>query len=113
MDKVAKYRAYIQELISKKASQSVNYDEDVEAQTIFDVERDHYQLVYVGWKRNGLRDYGCLLHLDIKNNKIWVQYDGTEYGIAYQLVELGVPKEDIVLGFQPQKVRPYTEFAVG
>jgi len=39
--------------------------------------------------------------------------NGTDGGIAYQLVELGVPKEDIVLGFQPAHVRPYTEFAVG
>ncbi len=66
----------------------------------------------MGWRRNGLRDYGCLLHLDIKDNKIWIQYDGTEDGIAYELLELGVPKDDIVLGFQPLKVRHYTEFAI-
>lgn len=41
---------------------------NIEAQTIFDVECDHYQLVYVGWKRNEIRDYGCLLHLDIGFN---------------------------------------------
>jgi hypothetical protein len=112
MDKIAKYRQYIQELIQKKADYSLNFAEDVEAQTIFDVQRDHYQLVYVGWRQNGLRDYGCLLHLDIKDGKIWIQYDGTEGGIAYQLLDLGVPKEDIVLGFQPVKVRQYTEFAI-
>jgi len=113
MDKIVKYRKYIQELIQKKADYSLNVAEDVEAQTIFDIERDHYQLVYVGWRKNGLRDYGCLLHIDIKDGKIWIQYDGTEGGIAYQLLELGVPKEDIVLGFQPSKVRQYTEFAIG
>jgi hypothetical protein len=112
MDKVAVYRQYIQQLLQERAERSMRSDKEVEAQTIFDVERDHYQLVYVGWKLNGLRDYGCLLHLDIKDGKIWIQYDGTEGGIAYRLVELGVPKEDIVLGFQPVNVRPYTEFAV-
>lgn len=40
------------------------------------------QVVYVGWKRNGIRDYGYLLHLDIKDGKIWIQYDGTEDRIA-------------------------------
>ncbi|MHC5855711.1 element excision factor XisI family protein [Nostoc sp.] len=29
----------------------------------------------MGWKQNDIRDYGCLLHLDIKNGKIWIQYD--------------------------------------
>jgi hypothetical protein len=112
MDRVEMYRKYIQQLLQERAERSRQSPSQVEAQTIFDTERDHYQLVYVGWKRNGLRDYGCLLHLDIKNGKIWIQYDGTEGGIAYRLVELGVPKEDIVLGFQPPEVRAHTEFAV-
>lgn len=51
-------------------------------------------------------------HLDLKDGKIWIQYDGTEGDIANELVELGVPKEDIVLGYHPLSVRPFTEFAV-
>ena len=110
--RVETYRNYIQQLLTQKAKRSMQSPSQVEAQTVFDTERDHYQLVYVGWKRNGLRDYGCLLHLDIKDGKIWIQYDGTEGGIAYQLVELGVPHQDIVLGYQPEEVRPHTEFAI-
>lgn len=99
MDRVNTYRNYIQQLLTERAERSRQSPSKVEAQTVFDTVRDHYQLVYVGWKRNGLRDYGCLLHLDIKGGKIWIQYDGTEGGIAYKLVDLGVPQEDIVLGF--------------
>lgn len=112
MDRVETYRQYIQQLLSERAERSRQSPGQVEAQTVFDTTRDHYQLVYVGWKRNGLRDYGCLLHLAIKDSKIWIQYDGTEGGIANKPVELGVPHQDIVLGFQPQEVRSYTEFAV-
>ncbi|BAZ21134.1 XisI protein [Kalymmatonema gypsitolerans NIES-4073] len=54
-----------------------------------------------------------MLHLDIIDGKIWVQQDGTEVGIANKLVEIGVPKHDIVLGIDPPKMRQYTEFAVG
>jgi hypothetical protein len=50
------------------------------------------------------------LHLDIKDGKIWIQQDGTEVGIANQLVELGVPKRDIVLAFHEPAVRQFTEF---
>jgi hypothetical protein len=50
--------------------------------------------------------------MDIKNNKIWIQYDGTEVGMANELVALGVPKEDIVLAFHPPSKRSYTGFAV-
>jgi len=41
-----------------------------------------------------------------------VQRDATEYGVANELVDLGVPREDIVLGFQAPFNRPYTDFVV-
>lgn len=110
MEKIAKYRTYIQQLLKEYAAGSPA-DNEVETELIFDRERDHYQVVYTGWK-NRQSMYGCVLHLDIKNSKIWVQYDGTEIGIANELVKLGVPKEDIVLAFHEPFVRPYTGFAV-
>jgi XisI protein len=69
------------------------------------------KLSYVGW-RDGKRLYGVVLHVDIINNKIWVQQDGTEVGIANKLVNLGVPKSEIVLGFDPPNMRQYTDFAI-
>lgn len=35
----------------------------------------------------------------------------TEHGLARELEETGVPKSDIVLGFQPPDVRPLTGYA--
>lgn len=40
-----------------------------------------------------------IIHVDIKDDKISIQRDGTEIGIANELMATGVPKEDIVLGF--------------
>lgn len=108
------YRQYIQQLLSeraKRASRARNARE-YEIQTIFDTERDHYQLLYVGWRGNK-RDFGCILHLDIKQGKIWIQHDGTEIGIANQLVEMGVPKQDIVLAFHEPEIRQFTDFGTG
>lgn len=68
MEKLERYRQIIQNVIKQHASYRPAYGE-VELQTIFDTERDHYQLVHAGW--HGLRrKYGCLLHLDIKEEKI-------------------------------------------
>ncbi|MBD2499513.1 XisI protein [Anabaena azotica] len=111
MEKIEQYRTYIQQLLIEYAKGSPS-DDEVETELIFDTERDHYQVVYTGWK-NRRPMYGCVLHLDIKNDKIWIQYDGTEIGIANELVNLGVPKEDIVLAFHEPLVRQYTGFAVG
>jgi hypothetical protein len=112
MDKLSLYRQYIQELLTQRAKLRSPSD-PVESETIFDTVIDRYQLVNVGWKDSSTRIYGCALHVDIKDGKIWVQHDGTEYAIADQLVALGVPKQDIVLAYHAPHVRQYTEFAVG
>ncbi len=112
MDQVNLYRQYIQELLSERASRRSPNDPIV-SETIFDIVRDRYQLVNVGWKNTSTRIYGCILHLDIIDGKIWVQHDGTEEAIAEQLVTKGVSKQEIVLAYHAPHVRQYTEFAVG
>ncbi|MDJ0506718.1 MAG: XisI protein, partial [Nostocales cyanobacterium LE14-WE12] len=70
-----------------------------------------YLVVHVGWENNE-RAYGTIIHVDIRDGKIWIQRDGTEYGIANELVNAGIPKNQIVLAFQPADIRQYTEFAI-
>lgn len=79
---------------------------------IIDRERDHYQLMSIGW-HDQRRIHGTLIHVDIKHEQIWIQHDGTEGGIAHELVALGVPKEDIVLAFHEPHRRQYTGFGTG
>ncbi len=110
MDRVAEYRRHIQHVLDEYGSFDLG-DDGIELEIVSDTQHDHYQLVTVGWQGER-RTYGCILHLDIKNGKIWIQHDGTEVGIANELVELGVPKSDIVLAFHSPYKRPYTGFAV-
>jgi hypothetical protein len=106
-----KYRTYLERLIEDYSAYKPSYG-DIEVQVLFDRKHDHYQLNSIGWHGNE-RIHSCLLHLDIKNEKIWIQYNGTEVSLAKELVTLGVPKEDIVLAFQPSYKRPHTGYAVG
>ena len=41
-----------------------------------------------------------------------IQHDGTESGIADELVQAGIPPEHIVLAFHHPDKRQYTGFAV-
>lgn len=107
----ATYPQLVQTILSDYALKS-HTGSDMEVQTVFDTKRHHYQLVNVGW-RGQRRLYGSIIHIDIKSGKIWIQWDGTEVGLANELVERGVPKEDIVLAFQAPSKRKYTGFAVG
>lgn len=109
MAKIDNYRAIVKRVLSTYTKEGV----ETETQAIFDEKFDHYLIVQVGWRREWYRDYGTLLHIDIKNDKIWIQQDGTEIGIATLFMEEGVPKSDIVLGFHAPYKRQFTEFAVG
>jgi XisI protein len=107
MDSLESTRAKIKKLIQTIAPPA----DEIESQIITDTEHDHYQITQVGWK-NKRRVYGCILHLDIKDNKIWIQHNGTEIDIAQELMQMGISKEQIVLGFQSPYKRQYSEFAV-
>lgn len=83
---------------------------EIECQTVFDDARGRYLLVIVGWQ-DRRRVHGLLAQIDLIEGKLWVQYDGTEDGLATELVALGVPHDRIVLGFKPPYLRPHTGFA--
>lgn len=98
------------EILIEYAQLTYAYGE-LERQLIIDQTANHYLLLTLGWENNQ-RVHGCLVHIDIINDKIWIQRDGIEYGIANELVNAGIPKNQIVLAFEPADIRQYTEFAV-
>ncbi len=111
MAKIEQYRQLVKEILREYSSHKPAYG-DVEVELIFDTERDRYQLVHAGWS-NRRRIYGCTIHIDLKGDKIWIQNDGTEVGIANVLVERGVPQQDIILAYHAPYLREFTDFAVG
>lgn len=111
MDKVEQYRKYIKEILTEHAQISTPTD-TVKPELIFDSEHDHYQLAYVGWQGDK-RVFGPVMHFDIQEGKIWIQYNGTEDSVAQRLVDRGVPPSDIVLGFHSAFKRQFTGYAVG
>ena len=110
MAPIEHYRQYIRKLLIERAGLYTN-NPDIECQLVFDTEHDHYQLLDVGWEELK-RVYSCFIHIDIKDGKIWIQRNMTELDIAEELVEMGVPKQDIVLGLHPPYKRPYTGYGV-
>lgn len=109
MDNLVKgYQKIVKELLEEYRKSSSS--DDIELQTIFDEVQNRFQLVALGWQGKK-RVHGCLIHIDIKNGKVWLQHDSTDAEIAKSLVEMGIPKENIVLGFQPEHYRKHSGFA--
>jgi XisI protein len=110
MDTINRCRTIIQQVLSAHAKAPAPGG-DVQLQTVFDASNDHYLLVQVGWGRQQ-RIYGTLAHIDLAGEKVWIQHDGTEEGLANQLRDAGIPAEHIVLGYRIPEIRRQMGYAV-
>ncbi len=85
METLEQDRQIIQKIITEYAQIPYAHGE-IERHSVFDCNRDRYLLMIVGWE--GLRQvHGCIIHLEIIQGKIWIHRDGTEDGIARELLQ--------------------------
>ena len=110
MDTLESYRQIIYKILYEYFIIPYSYG-DLQRRLIVSEDHTNYLLITLGWQQNK-RVHGCLVHIEIINDKIWIHRDGTEDGIANDLVAAGIPKDHIVLAFHPPEIRPHTEFAV-
>lgn len=110
MDKLERYREIITKILQEYAAIPYSYG-NLERRLILGKDNNNFVLLTLGWQ-NDQRVHGCLIHLEIMNEKIWIHRDGIEDGIANELLAAGIPKEEIVLDFHPPEIRQYTEYAV-
>ena len=115
MDSTSKYQAIIIELL-KEYQRYLNQATGLQNQVlrpeiVMDTANNHFQLLLKGW--SGYQyTFKIAFHLDIIEGKVWLQQNNTEFRVADELIEKGIPKSDIVLGFILPQQRQYTDFAV-
>ncbi len=85
---------------------------DVATQTVFDRVSDHYLLMIVGTE-NQRRVHGCLVHIDLVDDKVWIRADGTERGLAPTLTRGGIAPERIMLAFFSTPAYSYSDVLAG
>jgi hypothetical protein len=111
MDRVEQYRQIVRRIIEDYASVKSSRGK-IRKEAIVDPEKDHYEVMHVGWDGD-YRVHGSVLHIDIIDGKIWVQCDNTNRPVVDELEAAGVPRSDIVLAFHPEQLRPLTGYASG
>lgn len=110
MDNIDQYRNIIQTILQAYADIPCSYGQ-ITTELIVSQDCNHFLLIDEGW-RDGLRVHGCLVHVQLRDGKIWIQRDGIEEGVTDELVASGIPKDKIVLAFHPPEVRQYTGYAI-
>lgn len=113
MDRITRFRQAIIDVIDDYISEhnpSIE-KEGLKFEKIIDTTNERFQLVLVGWQEEE-RYYARYFHVDIIDNKIWIQDDNLEYSVAERLGDRGISKKDIVLAYFSPSHREYTEYAV-
>ncbi|MBD2327567.1 XisI protein [Alkalinema sp. FACHB-956] len=111
MDKLTDYPQLIERILTDYISLcNRNPNRPLETFLIADRDQGHYIWMTLGWQ-NGNRTTGMTVYVRLQNGKFSIEEDWTENGIANDLLEAGVPKEDIILAFQDPQMQPYTGFA--
>lgn len=111
MGKLETYRQMIREILASYVElDNRQPTPGTESFLLVDETQNHFMWMNTGWE--GKKQItGPTAYLRLQDNKIWIEEDWTEEGIATDLLERGVPNEDIVLAFHPPEMRQYTEFA--
>lgn len=110
MDKITHYRQVLKEIIHQHSRYSPS-QKKCETLAIIDEDSDNYLLIDVGW-HDSKRTHFVILHLRIIEQKIYVEWDGLESGVTRILLEKGVLKDDIILGFIRPEKRDLIDFSL-
>ena len=111
VEKLNRYRQILQAVVEEHAAMP-GEPEDVEAIPICDPAHDNYLLMDVGRNGKGRTGY-VVFHLRLMDGKVRIERDGIEYGIAQDLLDAGIPKEDIVLSYYSNELKPLAELMAG
>jgi hypothetical protein len=110
MDKIALYKKIVRTLLEQYADADADQQEGIKTYLIADDQHGHYLLMTIGWHDNQ-RTYFPYLHIDVRDDRVFVEKNMSEIAIAKELEAKGIPRMDIVLAFHAPYKRPHTGYA--
>ena len=110
MDKINKFKMVITSCLQAEANEPIDSELAVPRILSIDSQSNRFLLLAKGWRKKRYIHY-IIYHIEIINDKIWIHEDRSDTGIANVLVDLGIEKSNIVLGYLPAYARAESEFA--
>ncbi len=107
LNKLDRYRQILKQVVEHHAALKPG-DRQLDSIAICDPSNDNYLMMDVGYDHVGRAD-DVIIHLRLRaDGKVLIEYDGIEYGIARDLLEAGVAREDIFFNMY-REPRPLTD----
>lgn len=100
MDRLSLFREKIKEILGSFAAlvKRTSRAKQIDTVTLFDEESDNYMVYRIGWE-DKKRIHLTMMYVRIVEGKIWFEENRTEIDIAQELMDLGISKDEMCLGF--------------
>ena len=111
MDKMKKYQKILKEVLTYYALKPYSKNSKMESHLIINEEKTQFLFFRIGWEGKKFC-HSLYFHFQIKNKKVWLLKNNTDIEIGKKLVEKGIPKSDIVIGFVSEFERTTEGYAL-
>lgn len=97
MERVTFQRDLIKTILAEhKQFEQDDLSETVITHFVLDDTNDEYLMIHTGWDpQSKKRIYGVVFHAWLKDGKIWIERDNVLPSVANELIERGIPQEEI------------------
>ena len=96
MDKIKKYRKALKDILVRHSKIKFENMPLVKSEVIIDTNKRHFVLMDMGWSNLGFI-HKWVFHLEIKEDKVYLHKNMTDFDIVEALIENGIKKTDIVI----------------
>ena len=112
MDQIKPTQKIIKQVLQEYLQQFQSLSKDSLVETLLSTDDQHgvYMVLKNGWRGKD-RIQNILIFIRLVKDKVLVEEDWTDFDIVGQLLEAGIPQENIVLAFHHHDLRHLTEFA--
>lgn len=86
MDRLKYYRQIVPEILTEYHQINEKSGSKTESVLAFDEVHNQYLLLLMGWHKDE-RIKSVMIHIRFKDNKIWIEEDWTENGVATDLLQ--------------------------
>lgn len=106
-------KSYLKDLLSDLDDYNANHNQSyLRHSVLFDDVNMRYQLLRYGWLQEKYI-YNVSIHIDVIDEKVWIQRNTTEEEIVDVLAENGIAANSVVLGFVSPELRKLYAFSPG
>lgn len=111
MDKIKKYQDILQKEFEYQQTIKISNAPDIKRHLIINKERTDFLLLNIGFEGKSYSHYP-VFHVAINNGQVIIYQDNTDIALVNILIEEGIDKPDIVLGYLTKFSQDLSPYAV-